>query len=167
MKTLLILIAIIAGFTTAYAQFNTPIPSGANFSATVITPFNVWDVTPNGSPALPDIIKGQTRTWAEPGQPVQLFQMKKEANYVVYLDMECPSPAANGLVFTGHWYFFDAPPDDPNDFNGYPLSQDFLWSGTQTDGWITLHVTGLDATNCSTTGTATFTATVRGQYTGI
>jgi hypothetical protein len=166
MKKLLILIAIFAGFTTAYAQFNDPVPQSNNFTATVITPFSVWDITPNGSPTLPDIIMGQTRTWAEPGQLIELFQMKKEANYSVYLDMECPTPI-DGLTFTGHWYFFDTPPADGWDFPTYPLGQDFNWYGTDTDGWISLHITGLDATGCSTTGIRTFTAHVRGQYTGI
>jgi hypothetical protein len=167
MKNLFIILVIFLVASVCYSQtFNAPVPKLSTLSTKVITPFSIWDATENTTPFIEEVIIGQKRI-LNPAEGRILFQMKKETNYTVYLSLGVPNPVDNVLL-TAHWFFNDSPPPWSGDFPGVPLNSNWNWYDQQTDGWITIKVTEIDATNTAvTTGIKTFKATATGLYTGL
>lgn len=164
MKRIIMLIVFLSAFGTLLAQTNhNPLEDeSAQMSVKVITPFLIWDVTPDSNPFIEDVIKGQKRIF-DTFVPAQLFQMQKEADYTVRLQLRVPQPV-DGVSVTAHWFFNDTPPDWQGGFPGTALDSDWDWFGSQTDGWITIRVTEIDAINAGTKGLKTFTANATGWY---
>jgi hypothetical protein len=170
MKKLVFLFAFIFCVGTALAvgptSGNPSVPSNnVTLSTTAITPFDIWDV--NGSAVngtLPDVIKGQLRDI--PDQSIELFEMKKETMYYVYLTFNVPQPQL-GVNLIAHWRFTDTPPMTPYDFPGVAVNSSFNWYGPQIQGWCYLVVEQIDATGATGTGLATFTCSANGYYTGL
>jgi hypothetical protein len=171
MKTLFILFVILAGFSAAYSQdFNAAATDhNVTFNSIVIAPFSVWNATQEQGQGmvgtLPPVIQGQTRTFTTP-LTVKLFGITKEANYNVYLFLDCPQ-SVGGLSFIGHWYFYDTPDPEFTDFPQNQVNQQFAWTGTQNTGWIALHINSVTATPTCTLGQTTFEASVTGYYYGL
>jgi hypothetical protein len=164
MKKLIFLIAFMGTFSMAFAQHNIPYEKIGNVSATVITPFSIWDITPHSNPVIGDVINGQKRVFAT-AVKADLFQMQKETMHYVRLQLRVPQPV-DGVTITAHWFFTDTPPSESGEFTN-PLDQDFDWYGTQTDGWITILVYEIDATHATSIGTKSFTASATGWYTDL
>jgi len=173
MKKLIFLIAlaIVGTFSMAFAQHNIPYDKSGGVSATVITPFSIVDATPNANPFLCSVIKGQVRL-LEPttNGSVILFHMMKESGYTVLLSLSLPNPVSN-VTLTSQWYFTDKEP--PTTFTwpipaSTAIDQSFNWYDVQSEGWIFLNVSQVDASNSLVTvGTKTFQANVTGQYSGL
>lgn len=174
MKQLVFLIAFLFAASTMYAQHNQAVDNSANYQATVIAPFSIWDVTPNGNPMIGDVIKGQIRTF-NPGSEqdagaAKLFEMSKAANREVRLTLTLPNP--NDYVkIKAQWYFLDELPQTTSTWPSTPkeqIGQTFRWFDVQTTGFIAILISEIDASDPAvTTGNKTFTASVTGQYHGI
>lgn len=165
MKKLIFLIVFLTTLSIGFAAGD---PS-TTVSANVITPFVIWDVTPNGSEKLCDVIKGTLRTL--PAGTVQLFEMRKETNRRVRLTCSLPNPIGN-VTLTAQWLFTDVEPPSPGLNWPNPattvINGQIDWYDVQTMGWIAIHVTQVDARNAAVTpGSKIFTATVTGEYINI
>ena len=167
MKNLIIMFVFLFSLGTLVAQttHNAPVDEDATMTVKVITPFLIWDATPNSTPSIPDVIKGQKRT-LDPAEGALLFEMQKESGYTVRLQLRVPQPV-DGVNLTAHWYFNDTYPDWSGAFPGVPLDSDWDWFDQQTQGWVTIRVTEIDATGAGSTGVKTFTANAEGWYIGI
>lgn len=165
MKKMIFLIAFMGTFSMAFAQHNIPYDESGGVKAKVITPFSIWDATQNSNPFIGDVIMGKKRVFTN-DKPAQLFAMLKEANYTVRLQLRVPQPV-DGVTVTAHWYFNDTPPPWTGEFPGVALNSDWDWYGAQTDGWVTIHVTEIDATLATSLGTKSFKAEAKGWYLGL
>lgn len=180
MKKLIIVFALFLGVTVVNAQYSSTTQATEQGSLTtkVIRPFLVRDATPTSSPELPPIVKGTIRSLLpEPGSSLLLFEMFKEPLYSVQLQLSVPQPVYgtggpnDKLSITAHWYFADNPTPWDGDFPGVPLTSTWTWYDVGTnqpyEGWIYIHVLEIDASQATTTGTRTFTATASGHYIGL
>jgi len=163
-----------------FAQTHNPIVSeDGQMTAKVIRPFLIWDITPNGNPFLSDVIQGQKKTF-NPDLPetgdimttgaVMLFRMQKETMYTVQLTLGLPNPVA-GVKLLAQWYFMDQAPPSTFTWPSIPkqaIGGNFNWFDAQSEGWIALLVTEIDATDPAVTvGVKHFTANATGKYTGL
>lgn len=170
MKKILVIAMMMVLGTALYAQTYTggTKDKSATLSTSVITAFNIWDYTPGqgNNPHTQEVVKGQKRT-ITPSEGCILFEMVKEANYTVRLNLSVPNPV-DYVTLTANWYFNDTPPDWSKDFPGVPLNSAWNWYDTQTHGWVTIKVSEIDARNpLVTVGTKVFTAYANGYYIGL
>lgn len=180
MKQIYIIIILLLGSSSLFAQYE--LTTGADkqgaIKTKVIRPFIIRDATPNSSPALPPMVSGTQRSLApEPGASLFLFEMFKEPGYEVSLHLEVPQPVIgtdgpnDKLSIEAHWYFADNPTPWEGDFPGVPLTSNWRWynvgSNQPSEGWIYLHVMGIDASQATSTGQRVFTAKASGYYIGI
>lgn len=188
MKKIIILIAIIMTASVAFAQYNAVVPATKTLQTKVIKPFIIHDYDGQAViPHLPDVIKGEvlnispTPSGDADGQAkggvVKLFEMHKDANYNVgFSTMTCQSQstvAGKGtLKITAHWYWHDTPPEITGDlsawgWNGLGPFSGMGWINQQTIGWLTIHVTQINAQSVTGPATFTFTATITGAYNNL
>jgi len=167
MKNIIILLVFLGAFGTIIAQttHNTPVDEDATMTVKVITPFLIWDITDNNDSFIDDVIKGQTRTLA-PAEGALLFEMQKEADYEVRINLSVPQPV-DGVNITAYWFWSDTPPDWSSGFPNDPINGQWRWYGSATQGFLTIMVTEINATNAGSTGIKTFTANAEGWYHGI
>lgn len=166
MKYIAVLIAFLIAFSAANAQHNAAQNQSQQVQVKVITPFLVEDATPNGNQSIPDVIKGQTRTFT-PSEQVYLFDMYKESNYKVRFTLTMPQPVG-GVSCDANWYFEDTDPYGEYDFPNTPLSSTWDWFDSQHRGWIYLKVHSVDASGSGVVpGIVTFTAGVSGHYVNL
>jgi hypothetical protein len=181
MKKFIVILVILGLFGTlvAFSQHNTPVSDDGQMIAKVIRPFLIWDITPNATPYLADVIKGQKRTF-NPDAPetgdvmttgaVMLFRMQKESDYNVSLTLTLPNPVS-GVKLLAQWYFLEEAPPQTFAWPSVPkqaIGGTFNWYDVHSEGWIALLVSEIDATASSvTTGDKTFTAKATGKYTGL
>lgn len=168
MKKILVLLALVLGFSATYAQtgFNAVVKSQpVTLKTTVIKPFLVSLDQQNGA-AFADVIKGQNRTTFSADQKrLAIFKMTKEENKTVRLSLAFTKTNVDGLVLSAHWVFSDQYPKE--EYTGFTISQNlFDWSNTQNEGWIGIILDGLNATNASL-GHKTFTCNITGSYIGL
>jgi hypothetical protein len=196
MKNVIILLAIIFGFSASYAdQLGTtanPLTAENTVTVKVVHPFAVNNIqdgatqTSGGSnTTLPDVILGQNLTV---NNILFIFSIQKDAECAATINVS-GNNTVKGVTLTGTWYWNSAQPQ-VNDlgfpayaggaFNGsWPWPAETIgadpnvlsWSHDKTLNtyYTTLKVTNIDARHatCDPGETITFTVSVNGYYTSI
>ena len=174
MKKIIYLLVFALGINTMFSAGTTHNefdPEEVEVSTNIIHPFQIWDsITDDDDDQredrnLPDVIMSQIHV-LNPEEGILLFRMTKETMKEVQLTLTLPQPV-DGVNLTAHWYFEDTDPFGTYNFPSTPINHDFLWYEQQTEGWIILKVSEIDASAATTTGVRTFTASCSGHYVNL